>query len=104
MRVKIWCLVAVVGLALVLAPQVAAEDPQLVIVPQEESADSGLDYTPAETTEAEPRLLLAPGDAAPVAPKPKPCRTCAPTYNGFPRISCDPCCYANDIGIPICTS
>ena len=39
----------------------------------------------------------------------KPCRACreqpwcACTYNGHPRISCDPCCYSTYAG-PICTS
>ena len=39
----------------------------------------------------------------------KPCRACSAqpwcgcTYNGYPRISCDPCCYSTGWG-QICTS
>ena len=39
----------------------------------------------------------------------KPCRACQAqpwcgcTYNGHPRISCDPCCYSTGFG-QICTS
>ena len=42
-------------------------------------------------------------------PKPKPCKACAAqpwcacTYQGHPRISCDPCCYSTYTG-QICTS
>lgn len=35
----------------------------------------------------------------------KPCkgrRWCGCTYNGLPRISCDPCCYSNGWGLPVC--
>ncbi len=36
----------------------------------------------------------------------KPCskdrRWCGCTLDGMPRVSCDPCCYANDIGIETC--
>lgn len=47
--------------------------------------------------------------AAPVSMERKPCKACqlqpwcACTYNGYPRISCDPCCYQSYAG-PICTS
>ena len=40
---------------------------------------------------------------------PKHCRACQAqpwcgcTYNGYPRISCDPCCYSTGFG-QICTS
>jgi hypothetical protein len=57
-----------------------------------------LNYTPADP------------EAAAAAVSAKPCRTCRDqsfckcSYNGLPRVSCDPCCYGN-LGIPqICSS
>jgi len=45
----------------------------------------------------------------PTEAKPKGCQACPAqpwcgcTYNGYPRISCDPCCYSTGWG-QICTS
>src|SRR5688572_15034362 len=108
MRPRTWCLLAGMGLAMLACmPAVAEDDVQPAIAVPEESADACLDYTPAGESEAEPALLLGVPDMEPVAPKPRPCKDqpwCEPRYNGFPRVSCDPCCYANDIGLLICTS
>jgi hypothetical protein len=44
-------------------------------------------------------------DPSAAGPGCKPCKGrtwCKCTYNGFPRASCDPCCYVNDIGVRIC--
>jgi hypothetical protein len=110
MKVKSWCFLAVACLALLVwSPATAAEDLVITVDPDEESADSCLDYTPVDGVELEPALLLGiEGEA--VAPKPKPCRQACPdqpwcecTYQGHPRVSCDPCCYQTYIGL-ICTS
>ena len=110
MRAKPWCLVAVVCVGLLASvPATADDDLPIVMDPNEESAEACLDYTPVEGVELEPALLLGiEGEA--VAPKPKPCRQacqaqpwCECTYNGAPRISCDPCCYQTYVGV-ICTS
>ena len=113
MKVKPWCLLAIVCVAaLVGVPATAGEDLEPAVDPVEDSAESCLDYTPVEGTELEPALLLGvEGDAvAPKPPKPKPCRQTCPdqpwcecTYQGQPRISCDPCCYQgpND-ALPVC--
>lgn len=110
MRAKFWCLLAIVCVAVLAgAPAVASENLEPAVNPVEESADSCLDYTPVEGAELEPALLLGTEQEA-VAPKPKPCREACPdqpwcgcTYNGHPRVSCDPCCYQTYIGL-ICTS
>ncbi|HEX5042343.1 MAG TPA: hypothetical protein VFV75_05530 [Candidatus Polarisedimenticolaceae bacterium] len=109
MRARTWCLVAAACVALLAAfPASAAEEVGIAIDPQE-PADTCLDYTPVEGAQLEPALLLGiEGEA--VAPKPKPCRQACPdqpwcecTYQGQPRISCDPCCYQTYYGV-ICTS
>jgi len=111
MKVKTVCL-AVAAVALLAWVPAAAEE---TVAPaaeaqnqvQDQAQDACLDYTPiGETLPSgiEPALILERPGMEPVAPKPKPCRGCAPTYNGWPRISCDPCCYVNDIGVQICTS
>jgi len=52
-----------------------------------------LNFTPADPEEAE------------VAMSAKPCKACQDrpwckcSYNGLPRVSCNPCCYGN-LGIP----
>ena len=72
----------------------------------DEAADTclSLNYTPVKPADDEPVLLAA---------SKKPCRAgscpnqpwCACTYNGYPRVSCDPCCYTNPFtGQQICTS
>jgi hypothetical protein len=119
MRMKTRCLIAIAAFGAFGAfglPAVAAEDGQPaverqrvevveVVVEQvlevgDEAADVSLDFTPAEGSEAEPALLLAP-EKTPVTPQ---CKGCPARYNGFPRASCDPCCYVNDIGVRICLS
>ena len=110
MRAKPWCLLAVACLALLVGvPASAGEDLQLTVDPNEASAEACLDYTPVDGAELDPALLLGVEEEA-VAPKPKPCRQACPnqpwcecTYQGAPRISCDPCCYQTYAG-PICTS
>ena len=105
MKVKTLCLAAIL---LSCLPAAAAED--AVVVPateaQEQASDACLDYTPVEDIEAEPALLLGP-EMSPATPGCKRCREqpfCACTYNGYQRVSCDPCCYRNNIGTLICTS
>jgi hypothetical protein len=78
----------------------------------DESADACMNYTPVKPTDDEPVLLAAliqPASGA--AAKTKPCKACpaqpwcACKYNGYPRVSCDPCCYINPYnGQQICTS
>ena len=107
MKAKISCLIAVAALAVLSwTPPASAEEPLILGAEETETQDSCLDYSPAEELEAAPALVLTAPDMEPVAPRPpKPCKNgCKPSYNGWPRISCDPCCYNNDIGIPICTS
>jgi hypothetical protein len=109
MRAKPWCLIAVACVALVAwMPAVADEEQLTAADPTEECAAPSLDYTPVEGVEVEPALLL---DVEKEAVAPKPCRKnscpeqpwCECTYNGQPRISCDPCCYQTYYGV-ICTS
>ena len=110
MRAKPWCLLAVACVAVLVGiPATAGEDLQITVDPKGDSAETCLDYTPVEGLELEPALLLGVEGEA-VAPKPKPCRQachdqpwCECTYQGAPRISCDPCCYQTYAG-PICTS
>lgn len=110
MRAKTWCLVAAVCVALLAwIPAVAGEDLPIAVDPSEESADACLDYTPVDGVELDSALQLGTEKEA-VAPKPKPCRQACPdqpwcecTYQGAPRISCDPCCYQTYAGV-ICTS
>jgi hypothetical protein len=78
----------------------------------DESADACLNYTPVKPADDEPVLLAALiQPASGTAAAKKPCRACpnqpwcACTYNGYPRVSCDPCCYVNPYnGQQICTS
>ena len=116
MRAKTLALVALTGIGILAwMPAAAADDPpaaqiveEFVVQPPE---DACLNYTPVEGTEVQ--LQVVPeveNDAAtPNAKPPKGCRACqeqpwcACTYNGHPRISCDPCCYSTWSG-PICTS
>ena len=57
-----------------------------------------LDFTPALETRG-PAGLLDGLLAAEAAPRPcKPCKDrpwCTCTYNGMPRVSCNPCCYGH---------
>ena len=109
MKAKTWCWMTGVVLALLMCmPATAAEAEPAFVVP-EEAVDACLDYTPVEDLDAgaEPALLLGPADMEPVAPGCKRCKDqpwCACTYNGAQRVSCDPCCYRNNIGVLICTS
>jgi hypothetical protein len=83
-----------------------------VVADTDESADTCLNYTPVQPTDEKPVLLAALiQPAAGTAVAKKPCRACpnqpwcACTYNGYPRVSCDPCCYTNPYtGQQICTS
>ena len=110
MRAKPWCLIAVACVALMAWMPAAAEELPVAVDPTEECAAPSLDYTPVDDVELglEPALLLGIEQES-VAPKPKPCRQqcpntwCECTYNGQPRISCDPCCYQTYTGV-ICTS
>ena len=107
MKGKICCLVAALAVAL-LAPMPAAAEESAPLVLQAPDSDACLDYTPADDLQAQPALLLGPQDMEPAAAK--PCKTCPNqsfckcTYQGMPRISCDPCCYVNNIGVQICLS
>src|SRR5512134_1872530 len=112
MRATSWCRIALVGLAvLAWMPAAASGDLPLALSAGDEAADACLDYTPVEESELEPAPLLGVEGEA-VAPRPKPCKGaaacpdqpwCECTYNGAPRISCDPCCYQAYYGV-ICTS
>ena len=52
-------------------------------------------------TDANPEVLLASNLTSAASCKPCKNRTwCKCTYNGLPRVSCDPCCYGN-LGIPM---
>jgi hypothetical protein len=110
MRTKSWCLVAAVCLVLLAwTPAAADEVLPIAIDPNDASAEACLDYTPVEGVELDSALQLGNEKEA-TAPKPKPCRQACPdqpwcecTYQGAPRISCDPCCYQTYFGV-ICTS
>ena len=109
MKFKAFCLAVVAVTLLAWMPAAAAEDP--VLAPAAEAQDQGqdacLDYTPVEDSDAQPALLLGPSDMEPVAPGCKTCKDqpfCKCTYQGMRRVSCDPCCYANDIGHLTCLS
>jgi len=109
MKGKICCLVAALAVALLVPmPAAAEENAPLVLDVQDQAPDACLDYTPADDLQAQPALLLGPADMEPAAAKPcKTCRDqpfCKCTYQGMPRISCDPCCYVNNIGVQICLS
>ena len=113
MKGRLFAAAAVLALAFLLPlPSAAADEgvpAQAALQLQDEGADACLDYTPAEGAEAQPALLLGPADAQPVTPESR-CKACKDqpwckcTYNGMPRVSCDPCCYVNNIGVQICTS
>jgi len=108
MKGKICCLVAALAVAfLVPVPAMAEESAPLVLQAPDPDPDACLDYTPADELEAQPALLLGPADMQPVTPGCKTCKDqpfCKCTYQGMPRISCDPCCYVNNIGVQICLS
>ena len=108
MKLKTLCLAAAALVLLSWMPAAAAEDE--VVAPaaqaQDQAPDACLDYTPVEDTEAQPALLLGP-EMTPATPGCKACKEqpfCKCTYNGYQRVSCDPCCYRNNIGTLICTS
>jgi hypothetical protein len=108
MRAKTLCLAAAVAMAFLAWTPGVADDAPVVMDLDVESVDACLDYTPVDQSEMEPALLLEfEGEA--VSPRPKPCRACPDqpwcscTYNGHPRVSCDPCCYSTYTG-EICTS
>jgi len=114
-------LLAVVSLALVLSgnafaetPQ-KAEDPQVLkvetvvaieaVAPVEASVPVAIveedDSCGELFTDANPEVLLASNLTSAASCKPCKNRTwCKCTYNGLPRVSCDPCCYGN-LGIPM---
>jgi hypothetical protein len=77
-----------------------------------DESEACLNYTPVKPADDEPVLLAALiQPASGTAAAKKPCRACpnqpwcACTYNGYPRVSCDPCCYTNPFtGQQICTS
>ena len=114
MKGKICCLVAALAVALLVPMPAAAEESAPLVVQAPEQApdqaqdqDACLDYTPAGDVLAQPALLLGPADMQPVAPGCRRCKDqpfCGCTYQGMPRISCDPCCYVNNIGVQICLS
>ena len=52
-----------------------------------------LNFTPADPEEADVALSAKPCKACQDRP------WCKCTYNGLPRVSCNPCCYGN-LGIP----
>ena len=120
-----------IGLLLVPALVLAAPAPVASVVPGL-VVDEGSAWSPpsqdvcSETTPAAVGMEVeAPQDcgidgaqgvdgalgdaAAPVSMERKPCKACplqpwcACTYQGYPRISCDPCCYSTGFG-QICTS
>ena len=108
MKLKTWCLVVAAVALLAGVPAVAADDVVLAPAPeaQDHEPDACLDYSPVESAET-PALLLGPADMEPVAPGCKTCKDqpfCKCTYQGMRRASCDPCCYANDIGVLTCLS
>ena len=115
-------LLAVVSLALVLAGNAFAEnqpkveDPKTLNVEAVAPADAVVPVeasTPVAVAEEddacgelftaanpESPTLLATNLASPASCKPCKNRTwCKCTYNGLPRVSCNPCCYGN-LGIP----
>ena len=83
------------------APIVAAQ-PEAVPV-ESECDDSAItnDGTALES-------LATPATPVSAETQAAACKTCAGkkyckcTYNGMHRASCDPCCYANDIGVLTC--
>src|SRR5262245_36848945 len=116
MKAKTLALVAIAGIAILASmPAAAVEKPTAVpnveVVPVEGTADACLNYTPVEATQELPELSIEVDgtDATPAAKPPKGCKACpdqpwcACTYNGHPRVSCDPCCYSTWSG-EICTS
>lgn len=79
-----------------VAPVVPAEAP--AATSEEALTDAGAVCEEPMSSDLEP-------DTSAGGPGCKPCKGrswCKCTYNGFPRSTCDPCCYVNDIGIPIC--
>jgi hypothetical protein len=101
------------GLAVLTSlPAMAADEPRPVVILDEDAADACLNFTPVEEpkSDLELALLAVFPDAVTTAAKRKPCKACpdqpwcACTYNGYPRVSCDPCCYVNNFGLQICTS
>ena len=108
---KTFCLAAVAVLVVAWIPVVAEETivapaPEVQEPVQDQAEDACLDYTPADL-DVQPALLLAPADMQPAAPGCKTCKDqpfCKCTYQGMRRVSCDPCCYANDIGHLTCLS
>ena len=65
-------------------------------------AAEALDFTPAPDVQDTESLLdgIVANEAAAGGCKPCKGRTwCKCTYNGLPRVSCNPCCYGN-LGIP----
>jgi hypothetical protein len=101
-------LVLASGLALAAEPTLAPADavaPVEAVAPVDAVASASvasiddvanaceLNYTPADPEEAE------------IAMSAKGCKACQDrpwckcTYNGLPRVSCNPCCYGN-LGIP----
>jgi hypothetical protein len=108
MKLKTLCLAAAAVVLLSWMPAAAAEEVVMAPAPeaQDQAPDACLDYSPVEGTEAQPTLLLGP-EMTPAAPGCKTCKDqpfCKCTYQGYRRVSCDPCCYANDIGVYICLS
>ena len=61
-----------------------------------------LDESAACATSDAELTAAAPGRGKGCKPCKKDRRWCGCTYNGLPRASCDPCCYANDIGVLVC--
>jgi len=67
----------------------------------DDTADACVNFTPAQATDADGSISLAvlEVEATAAAARPKPCKACqdrpwcACTYNGQPRVSCNPCCY-----------
>lgn len=97
--VVLLAVLATASSALVVAEETAAV-PLLTMAVPEEPTESCLDFTPAEPSELDTALSFDLDVLEAVAPKPKPCRQacqdrpwCECTYNGLPRISCNPCCY-----------
>jgi len=114
MKLKTLCLavaaVALLAFVPALAEETVAPTPTAPEQAQQPAQDGGqdacLDYSPVESAET-PALLLGPADMEPVAPGCKTCKDqpfCKCTYQGMRRVSCDPCCYANDIGHLTCLS
>jgi hypothetical protein len=120
MQAKNMALVALIGIGIFASMPAAAESPlavpNVVELSVQPSEDACANYTPVEGTELQSPLVpeltdevITPASANPAAKPPKPCRACAAqpwcacTYNGHPRVSCDPCCYSTYTG-EICTS